>query len=234
MALKDERERIDTLASQHAQLVENCERTGFQYKDAFASRNRIQTRMNEIERLLNVLPRLTELRVIRERLVPLENLPVPPLGWAEELPKLQSDDIKLATRAEGLEAEITQLVAALDAIVVDETALKLADKAARLVELRARYLTAEKDIPERLLQANEADVVISGILSRIGHKGEVAPGAASAWVICPRLLARVDGGAIGYRCRPEIGGKRIGGSAAPLPRSAREAQSSGRPTGGAA
>ncbi len=174
-ALKDERDRIDTLASQHAQFVETCERTGFQYEEVFASRNRVQTRMNEIQRFLNVLPRLTELRAIRERLVPLENLPVSPLGWAEELPKLQGNEIELAIRAESLENEIAQLVLALDAIVVDETALKLADKAGRLVELRARYLTAEKDIPERLLQAKEAETVISGILSRIGRKGEEDP-----------------------------------------------------------
>ncbi len=174
-ALKDERECIDTLASQHAQLVENCERTGFQYEKAIANRAGIQARLDEIQRFLNVLPRLTELRAIRERLVPLENLPVSPLGWSEELPKLQSDEIELAVRAEGLEDEITQLVSALDTIVVDETALKLAFKAGRLVDLRARYLTAEKDIPERLLQAKEAEVVISGILSRIGRKGEVDP-----------------------------------------------------------
>lgn len=112
--------------------------------------------MNEIQRFLNVLPRLTELRAIRERLGPLESLPMPSLGWAEELPELQRDEIELATRAEGLNDEITQLMTALDAISVDETALKLADRAGRLVELRARYLTAEKDIPERRLQENRA------------------------------------------------------------------------------
>lgn len=175
VALKDERQRIDTLASQHAQFVETCERTGFQYEEVLASRNLIQTRMNEIQRLLSVLPRLTELQAIRERLVSLENLPVPPLGWAEEFPKLRDDDIELAIRAEGLEADIAHLLLALDAIVVDETALKLADKAGRLVDLRARYLTAEKDIPERLLQAKEAELVISGILNRIGRKGEADP-----------------------------------------------------------
>lgn len=174
-ALKEERERIDTFASQHAKLVENCERTGFQYEEAIAIRARIQARIDEIQRCLNVLPRLTELRAIRERLVPLENLPVPPLGWAEDLPKLQSDEIELAIRAESLDDEITQLASALDAIVVDKTALKLYDRAGRLGELRARYLTAEKDIPERRLQAREAALLISGILSRIGRKGEADP-----------------------------------------------------------
>jgi uncharacterized protein YhaN len=71
-ALKEERERIDTLAPQYAKLVENCERTGFQYEEAIASRARSQARLEEIQRFLNVLPRLTELRAIRERLTPLE------------------------------------------------------------------------------------------------------------------------------------------------------------------
>jgi uncharacterized protein YhaN len=112
--LKEERERIDTLASQYAQLVEIRDRTGSQYEEAIARRGQIQSRMDEIQRLLNALPRLAALRSIRERLAPLADFPDAPLGWAEELPKLQKDEIELATRAQGIVDAITQLSSELD------------------------------------------------------------------------------------------------------------------------
>lgn len=173
--LKENRERIDTLASHYAQLVETRDRAESQYGEAMAGRRHIQSRMDEVQRLLNALPRLTALRSIRDRLAPFADLPEAPRGWVEELPKLQKDDIELATRAQGIEDEITQLSSELDAIVVDETALKLADRVERLADLRARYVTAEKDIPERQLQVRDADLVISGILRRIDREGETDP-----------------------------------------------------------
>ena len=47
-ALKEERERIDTLASHYVQLVEIRDRTGSQYQEAIARRGQIQSRMDEI------------------------------------------------------------------------------------------------------------------------------------------------------------------------------------------
>ena len=175
-ALKEERERIDTLASKYAQLVEERDRAASQYEGALTKRGQIQSRMDEIRRYLNALPRLAALRGIRERLAPLADLPDEPLGWAEELPRLQKEEIELATRGQGIEDEIEKLSAQLGAIVVNETALKLAGRVERLADLRARYVTAEKDIPERRRQMREAELAISGILSRIERKGEADPG----------------------------------------------------------
>jgi len=176
IALKEERERIDTFASKYAQLVELRDRAASQYEEAIARRGHIQSRMDEIQRHLNALPRLVALHQIRERLAPLADLPDAPLGWTEELPRLQKEEIELATRVQGIEEEIRKLSADLDAIVVDEAALKLADRVARLADLRARHVTAEKDIPERRLQLREAELAIYGILSRMERKGEADPG----------------------------------------------------------
>jgi uncharacterized protein YhaN len=150
--LKEERERIDTLASHYVQLVEIRDRTGSQYEEAIARRGQIQSRMDEIQRLLNALPRLAASRSVRERLAPLADLPDAPLGWAKDLPQLQKDEIELVTRAQGLADEIAQLSSELDALVVDEAAVSLTDRVERLADLRARHVTAEKDIPERRLQ----------------------------------------------------------------------------------
>ena len=173
--LKAERERIDTLASDYAQLIEARDRAAIQYEEAIVSRSRIQARMDEIQRHLNALPRLTDLRALRERIAPLADLPDAPRGWAEELPQLQKNDIELGIRAQGLAEEIVELSGQLDAIAVDETALRLADKVERLTDLRARHVTAEKDIPERRLQLREAEFAISTILGRIERTGEADP-----------------------------------------------------------
>lgn len=173
--LKAERERIDTLASDYAQLIEARDRAAIQYDEAIVSRGKIQARMDEILRHLNALPRLADLRALRERIAPLADLPDAPRGWPEELPKLQKDEIELGIRAQGLTEEIAELSGQLDAIVVDETALRLADKVERLADLRARHVTAEKDIPERRLQLREAEFAISTILGRIERTGETEP-----------------------------------------------------------
>ena len=173
--LKAERERVDTLASDYAQLIEARDRAASQYEEAIGSRGKIQTRMDESQRHLNALPRLTDLRALRLRLAPLADLPVAPRGWAEEMPQLQKDEIELGIRVQGLADEIGELSGQLDAIVVDETALRLSDKIERLADLRARHVTAEKDIPERRLQLREAEFAISTILGRIERTGETDP-----------------------------------------------------------
>jgi uncharacterized protein YhaN len=173
--LREERERIDTLASHYAQLVETRDRTVTQYEDAIHRRGEIQSRMDEIQRFLNALPRLAALRGIRERLAPLAHLPDAPLGWVEELPKLQKDEVELAVRVQGVADEITQLSSEIDMIIVDETATTLVERIGHLADLRARYVTADKDIPERRLQLREAKLAISGILGRIERQDEAAP-----------------------------------------------------------
>jgi uncharacterized protein YhaN len=175
VTLKEDRERIDTLASQYAQLVESRDLAATQYDAAIVSRGQIQSRIDEIQRLLVALPRLAALRSLRERLAPLAALPDAPAGWVEALPKLQSDDIELATRVEGVAEEIAQLSSDLDGLVLDETAIALADRVERLADPRARHMTAEKDLPDRRLQLRETRLVISGILSRIEHSDEPDP-----------------------------------------------------------
>ena len=173
--LKAERERIDTVASDYAVLVEARDRAASQYEETIASRGRIQARMDEIQRHLSALPRLSALRSICDRLAPLASLPDAPRGWAEELPKLQKDEIKLDVRAQGIASEIEKLSAELDSIVLDEAALRLAGRVESLTDPRARHMTAEKDIPERRLQLREAELVITGILGRIERDGEADP-----------------------------------------------------------
>src|SRR5690606_4638234 len=122
-ALKEERDRIDTRAADYARLVDARDRAAAEYERAIAERGRIQARLDEIRRLLGAWPRLTALRSLRERLAPLAGLPKPPLGWRETLPELQAEAVSLATRADGIDAEIARLGDELAAIVADPAAL---------------------------------------------------------------------------------------------------------------
>lgn len=174
-SLKEERDRIDTLASEYARLIEVRDRTAGQYDEVIVERGRIRARMDAIQRHLNALPRLTALRALREQLAPLESLPEVPLGWREALPDLQKDDVSLATRAAGIDADIQRISSELDAMVLDEPALEVVERLEGLSLLKARHETADKDLPDRRLKLGDIKRSITGLLARLGRPDEEDP-----------------------------------------------------------
>ena len=173
--LKVERERFDTLASDYARLIDIRDRASSQYDEAIGERTRIQARLDEIQRHLAALPRLAALRAFRERLQPLAELSVPPPTWGEDLPKLQKEEIELGVQTRAVSDEIERLGIEVESIAVDEPALQLFSRVERLADLRARHMTAEKDIPERRLQLQAAELAASGLLTRMERAGETDP-----------------------------------------------------------
>ena len=173
--LKAEREQFDTLATDHARLVDTRDRTALQYDEAIKERGEVHRRVDEIRRYVSAVPRLTALRGIRARLLPFADIPEAPQGWAAEVPRLQKQEIELGVKTNAVADEMIQLTDEIRAIIVDETALRNAGRVERLVDLRARYITAEKDIPERRLQLHELDLAMSGILQRIERSEEIEP-----------------------------------------------------------
>ncbi len=173
--LKAEREQFDTLASDYARLIERRDSATGQYDEAVGERARLQARLDEIQRHLAALPRLAALRTDRERLAPLAGLPEAPAGWAAELPALAKDEIALGVQSQVNREEIARLRDEIDATAVDEAARRQAQGLERLTELRARYITAEKDVPERRLQLRQFDLQVAGILQRIERDGEPEP-----------------------------------------------------------
>jgi uncharacterized protein YhaN len=173
--LKAQREAIDTLASEYARLVDQRDRLKGKYEAALTDRKSIQSRQLEIQRLLNALPRLSALRVIREQLIPLAALPDAPPGWTEALPTIRDNEIELSTSSQFIAAEVERLTCELNGIVVDEVALKVAIRMSGLGEIRARHLTAEKDIPLRQNDLRGVDFTISEILRRIERPDESEP-----------------------------------------------------------
>ena len=175
--LKKQREDIDTVASAYARLVDERDRAAGRYDDAIAERGRIQSKSDELRRQLGALPRLAALRRLRERIGPLADIPSAPIGWVEELPKLQKAEVELTTRAKGVETEINKISEEVDGIVTDDRILGLAERVDLLADLRARYVTADKDIPERQLQQRDTDAATAGILARIECHPDTDPGS---------------------------------------------------------
>ena len=175
--LKGRKDEIDTLASTYALLIENRDRAAARYEEASGESRRIRTRVEEIQRHLSALPRLAALKAIRGELAPLADLPEAPAAWLQDLPTLQKQDAELATRQEGLGDDIKRLTDEIAAIAHDEAALKIAERVDRLAISRARYVTAENDLPTRRQERRDGDVAISGILRRLEREGEADPKA---------------------------------------------------------
>ena len=79
--LKEERERIDTLASEYSRLVIERDEATSAYTEALAQRGRTQARIDEVQRFINALPRLQTFRSLRAELLPLASLPDAPSTW---------------------------------------------------------------------------------------------------------------------------------------------------------
>ena len=98
-----------------------------------------------------------------------------PLGWADDLPELQKEEIELSTRAKGVVSDIDGISEELSGIVIDDRLLRLAERIDLSADSRARFVTAEKDLPERQLQLRDVDVAITGILARMDCGTDVTP-----------------------------------------------------------
>ena len=173
--LKKQREDIDTVASEYKKLITTQDQATERYNEAIAERGQIQTRMKELDDQLKALPKLAELQKIRDCLGPLLGIPEAPLGWSNKLPGLKNEEIRLEADEEGIKREIKNISDELDNIVFDESVLNLANRVNLLENLHARYVTADKDLPDRRLENREADRSISGILKRIERETDSDP-----------------------------------------------------------
>jgi hypothetical protein len=108
-------------------------------------------------------------------LEPLASLPDVPTAWADELPDLMTRQTKSATQSQALADAIAELQALLDGLIVDEVACNLKGRIELLADLRARYVTAEKDLPDRRVRLGLAEQAVARTLSRIDRSFEEKP-----------------------------------------------------------
>lgn len=171
--LKQQREAIDLQASDFQRLVAERDRFSRLYDSAIAERTQTQKRIDEIRRILQAIPPMGRLSGLRQKLADLEVVPEPPESWRQELPQLKSKEIEHRVKLEDLSRSSASLQEEIAGLEADPVALKLAASMEEFSELKARYLTAKKDIPK--LSARAAELSIESILLLLGRPGEASP-----------------------------------------------------------
>ncbi len=173
-ALKEARDKADTLASTYAELIRQRDDAKAAYEAAAKALSERRARSDAIQRLLTALPHLAGLSDAEARLQPLADLPTPPAGWSEEVARLEAEAIKLLAQKEAAETAIRTLSDELDQIREDAAALAVAHRVDGWRELRSRYVSA-KDIPVRQGELAGKRGAVAEILRRLGRPGEREP-----------------------------------------------------------
>uniref|UniRef100_A0A7C1P6W8 YhaN AAA domain-containing protein n=1 Tax=Agrobacterium albertimagni TaxID=147266 RepID=A0A7C1P6W8_9HYPH len=171
--LKVERDGLDLIASDHRVLVAQRDRLVDAYRQANAERADIQGRIDEIGRILLAIPSLVELRSLSEELAGLRQVRPVLAGWKEELPKLEKRTLELAGERRRLLENRERVTASLAEATIDPSVLELSARMPRLADMKARYMTAEEDIPK--LRARTAETSVDALLIRLGRRGETDP-----------------------------------------------------------
>lgn len=154
--LKSARDLIDTQAGAHNLLVAELVRAERAYAEASAEHGKLKARLSELVGLVRAAPLLAEHGRLGEELKDLGALRRPPAHWAAELPALIDADATLKTRLSGLDGRVERLREERDAVVVDETLLRLTDRIVALQSGSARNLGAETDLPKRRAALSES------------------------------------------------------------------------------
>lgn len=173
--LKAQRDEVDTLASAYSNLVATSKQAQLAYDDAMSDLVTSRTRHNELLRVMRALPLAGEHAQVKSKLAGFAQLPHPPKEWVSELPQLTRDQTRIQTQIDGVEKELARLQGEIDLIVVDEQLGHLADRIVALEDGRARFRTAENDLPRRRAALAEQDAVLSAILIALEQRGNTNP-----------------------------------------------------------
>jgi hypothetical protein len=181
----------------YSRLVIERDEASSAYTEALVQRGRTQARIDEVQRFINALPRLQTLRSLRAEFLPLASLPDAPSTRTDDLPPLMIQQTKLATLAQTVAETIGNLRDELERLVVNASACGLENRIELLTDLRARYVTAEKDLLDRRLRLGLAEQAVARVLTRIDHASEEDPArlvlpAAVTGPVCTENLIRVD------------------------------------------
>ena len=179
--LDKEKKELDTVASAFTRLITDRDRAKSAYDEAISARAELETERENAERLIQGLPWLSEIHRLRGEVMELGSLPEAPQVWFEQVGSLIDQEPRLTTRLDGLKRQKRQLTEKCEALVVDNAILGLESRIAQLDKARARYLTAEEDLPERHSRLSEYDGTIRTVTRRLSE----APGIDPTSLIVP-------------------------------------------------
>ena len=164
---EEEKRKLDTAASTYARLLGELSGANAAYDEAMALRAKLQADREREQRRVEGLRRLAEIRPLRAELAELESLPEVPQVWFTQIGKLIVEEPKLAERIEGLRNQERKLNEEREELVHDDEIFEIADRLDQLDMARARYVTAEEDLPRRRSSIAEHQVTIVAIVRRL-------------------------------------------------------------------
>jgi uncharacterized protein YhaN len=173
-ALKEERDKADTLASTYAGLMRQRDDSQAAHESAAKILSQGRARAEDIQRLLHAMPHLATLREAESGLEPLAGLQPTPAGWDKDVARLQAEVIRLTAKREAAETAIRALEDELGAIPDDPACLRVASRVDAWRALRSRY-DAASDIPARQGEHAAKRDAVADILRRLGREGETEP-----------------------------------------------------------
>ncbi|ATU95415.1 AAA family ATPase [Phyllobacterium zundukense] len=175
--LKAQRDEIDTFASTYSTLIATHKQAESSYDEEMGNLASSRTRHGELARIMRALPLAAEHERLTAQLVDYADLPRPPTDWVSELPQLTKDQTRIQTQIEGIEKDLARLQAEIDFIDVDEPLGPMADRILGLEDGRARFRTAETDLPRRRVALAEQEAALSIILASLEQTDNKTPEA---------------------------------------------------------
>ncbi|QND54575.1 AAA family ATPase (plasmid) [Phyllobacterium sp. 628] len=175
--LKAQRDAIDTFASAYANLVTTGDQAQSAYDAAMAELGKTRTSLGDVSRIIHALPLAGEHSRLKGQLADFADLPRPPSEWAAELPQLTKDQTRIQTQIDGTQREFARLQSEIDAIEIDDQLQSVAARILALEDGRARYRTAEEDLPKRRISLGEQNSAVAGLLKSLGQDGNRTPEA---------------------------------------------------------
>ena len=179
--LAGEKKRLDIAAGAWAALVKERDTARTAYDEATAEVAKLEAARADAQRRIAALPWLSEVRRLRDGLAGLEDLPEPPQIWFERIGALLESEPRLAVRIDGLQKQKARLEEKREAAPTDDSILAIEDRVAGIETARARYVTAEDDLPRR----RETLARLRGTIAALLRRLEQAPDADPASLAVP-------------------------------------------------
>ena len=174
-ALAGEKKRLDIAAGAWAALVKERDTARTAYDKAAAEVAKLEATRADAQRRIAALPWLAEVRRLREALAGLEGLPEPPQIWFERIGALLESEPRLAVRIDGLQKQKARLEEKREATPTDDSILAIEDRVAGIETARARYVTAEDDLPRRRETLARLRGTIAALLRRLERAPDTDP-----------------------------------------------------------
>lgn len=187
-SLKEKRGEIDIQASAFTVLAAAEAQAAKAHEAAETELAAQRLRQAELARLLRALPAAGELKRLEAALLPFSDLPRPGRELLALLPRLVQDETRLETRRRGIEEALEKLRAEHAAIGADEALLALSPRIVTLTESRARFHSAEPDLPNRRAELSRSEGALALLLQALGRTGEPNP---SSLILPARLVSRL-------------------------------------------